>query len=191
MYRMKAASAKPISRTRSIAFVALTVAIMAVSAWVTIPLGPVPFTLQMFAVAFAIVVLSFRECIAAVAGYLLLGACGLPVFSGMRGGIGILAGPTGGFLWGYLFGAAAAALLLWVVGERGALGKRSSFAVELAASALFVAVSYLCGWAQFMAVMGVSPQAAFFAAIAPFVVVDALKIVAAVICARAVKAVVK
>ncbi len=98
---------------------------------------------------------------------------------------------TGGFLWGYLFGAAAAALLLWVVGERGALGKRSSFAVELAASALFVAVSYLCGWAQFMAVMGVNPQAAFFTAIAPFVVVDALKIVAAVICARAVKAVVK
>ena len=45
------------SRTRSIAFVALTVAITAVSAWVTVPLGPVPFTLQIFAVAFMVLVL--------------------------------------------------------------------------------------------------------------------------------------
>ena len=97
------------ARTRSLAFVGLSIAIMAVSAWVTVPLGPVPFTLQMFALVFAIVVLTPRECIAAVTGYLLLGAVGLPVFSGMRGGIGVLAGPTGGFLWGYLLGAAAAA----------------------------------------------------------------------------------
>ena len=50
--------AASVSRTRSIAFVGLAVAIMAVSAWVTVPLGPVPFTLQMFAITFAIVMLS-------------------------------------------------------------------------------------------------------------------------------------
>ena len=83
------------SRTRSIAFVGLTIAVMAVSAWVTIPLGPVPFTLQMFAMAFAVVVLTPREAIAAIAGYLALGAVGVPVFSGMRGGIGVLAGRYG------------------------------------------------------------------------------------------------
>lgn len=97
-------------RTRSVVFVGLTIAIMAVSAWVVVPLGPIPFTLQMFAITFAIVVLSPKEAIAAITGYLLLGAVGVPVFSGMRGGIGVLAGPTGGFLWGYLFGVAAAAL---------------------------------------------------------------------------------
>lgn len=96
-------------RTRSVVFVGLTIAIMAVSAWVVVPLGPIPFTLQMFAITFAIVVLSPKEAIAAITGYLLLGAVGVPVFSGMRGGIGVLAGPTGGFLWGYLFGVAAAA----------------------------------------------------------------------------------
>lgn len=102
-------------RTRSVAFVGLTIAIMAVSAWVVVPLGPIPFTLQMFAIAFAIVVLSPKEAIAAITGYLLLGAVGVPVFSGMRGGIGVLAGPTGGFLWGYLFGVAAAVLFLYAV----------------------------------------------------------------------------
>ena len=79
------------SRTRSIAFVALTVAITAVSAWVTVPLGPVPFTLQIFAVAFMVLVLQPKEAVAAITAYLVLGAVGVPVFSGMRGGIGVLA----------------------------------------------------------------------------------------------------
>ena len=191
MVHAQVASGKTASRSRSVAFVGLTIAIMAVSAWITVPIGPVPFTLQMFALVFAIVVLSPKECICAVAGYLALGAVGLPVFSGMRGGIGVLAGPTGGFLWGYLFGAAAASLLLYVVRARAGKGKRSLAFVEIAAGVLFTAVSYLCGWAQFMAVAGVSAQAAFATAIAPFIVVDLLKIVAAVACARAVRAAVR
>lgn len=202
--------ARPLSRTRSIAFVGLTIAIMAVSACVTVPLGPIPFTLQMFAVTFAIVVLKPQEAIAAIAGYLLLGAIGVPVFSGMRGGVGVLAGPTGGFLWGYLFGVAAAVLLLMVARSRSArreaqadpasaaaltgmqkvLGFLRVAGVEIVAGILFTAISYLCGWAQYMAVAGVGPEAAFLACIAPFVVVDLIKIVAAVACARAVKAIV-
>lgn len=202
--------ARPLSRTRSIAFVGLTIAIMAVSAWVTVPLGPIPFTLQMFAVTFAIVVLKPQEAIAAIVGYLLLGAIGVPVFSGMRGGVGVLTGPTGGFLWGYLFGVAAAVLLLMVVRSRSArreaqadpasaaaltgvqkvLGFLRVAGVEIVAGILFTAISYLCGWAQYMAVAGVGPEAAFLACVAPFVVVDLIKIVAAVACARAVKAIV-
>lgn len=202
--------ARPLSRTRSIAFIGLTIAIMAVSAWVTVPLGPIPFTLQMFAVTFAIVVLKPQEAIAAIVGYLLLGAIGVPVFSGMHGGVGVLAGPTGGFLWGYLFGVAAAVLLLMVVRSRSArrgaqadpasaaaltgvqkaLGFLRVAGVEIIAGILFTAISYLCGWAQYMAVAGVGPEAAFLACIAPFVVVDLIKIVAAVACARAVKAIV-
>lgn len=202
--------ARPLSRTRSIAFVGLTIAIMVVSAWVTVPLGPIPFTLQMFAVTFAIVVLKPQEAIAAIVGYLLLGAIGVPVFSGMRGGVGVLAGPTGGFLWGYLFGVAAAVLLLMVVRSRSArreaqadpasaaaltgmqkvLGFLRVAGVEIVAGILFTAISYLCGWAQYMAVAGVGPEAAFLACVAPFVVADLIKIVAAVACARAVKAIV-
>ena len=100
------------SRTRTIAFTALSIAIIAVSAWITVPIGPIPFTLQMFAVTLAIIVLAPRQAIAAIAGYLVLGAIGVPVFSGMRGGIGVLMGPTGGFLWGYLIGVSVAVGLL-------------------------------------------------------------------------------
>lgn len=76
-----AAVSRQRSKTKSLAFVGLTVAIMVVSAWVTIPIGPVPITLQIFAVAFAIMLLSPKEAIAAVYCYELLGAIGLPVFS--------------------------------------------------------------------------------------------------------------
>ena len=69
--------AKPVSKTRFVVFVGLCIAIMAVSAWVVIPFGPIPFTLQIFAVAFAILVLPPKQCMAAVGGYLLLGAIGV------------------------------------------------------------------------------------------------------------------
>lgn len=210
----KAAAATP-SRTRSVAFVGLTIAIMAVSAWVTIPLGPVPFTLQMFAVTFAIVLLTPAQALAAISGYLLLGAVGLPVFSGMRGGIGVLAGPTGGFLWGYLLGVAAAVFLLHLVRTRTSWGdgRRAvaaspaeaaaltpaqrvgrflrMYGVEVMAGVVFTAIAYACGCVQYAAVAGVGLEAAFMVACAPFVVVDLCKIVAAVTCARAVEAAVR
>lgn len=203
------------ARTRSVAFAGLTVAIMAVSAWVTVPLGPIPFTLQMFAITFAVVVLTPKEAMAAIASYLLLGAVGVPVFSGMRGGIGVLAGPTGGFLWGYLLGVAAAVLFLHVVRsrmengggkkepklsrtERASLtpGRRAllfvrNFGIDLAAGVIFTVIAYACGCAQYMVVGHVDLLTAFLTAVAPFMVVDACKIVAAVICADAVRAAVR
>lgn len=121
-------------RTRSVVFVGLAIAIIAVSAWVTVPIGPVPVTLQMFAITFAIVVLKPKEAVAAIAGYLLLGAVGVPVFSGMRGGIGVLAGPTGGFLWGYLIGVPLACLFLQAV--RSVRAKRARSAAASAPSAV-------------------------------------------------------
>ena len=205
----------PAQRTRSVAFVGLTIAIIAVSAWVVVPIGPIPFTLQMFAITFAIVVLSPKEAIAAITGYLLLGAVGVPVFSGMRGGIGVLAGPTGGFLWGYLFGVAAAVLFLYAVrtklgvaggknaprltrAEKAALTRAQragaflrSFGVEIVAGVIFTAIAYACGCAQYMVVGQVDLATAFLVAVAPFVEVDFCKIVAAVICADAVRAAVR
>ena len=172
------------SRSRAIAFTALTIAIIAVSAWVTIPLGPIPFTLQMFAVTFAIVVLPPRQCVAAIAGYLALGALGVPVFSGMRGGISVLLGPTGGYLWGYLVGVAVAVAVLSLFRARGI----DNFATGVVAGLVFTAIAYVCGWAQFMAISGLDPLAAFLATVAPFIVVDVVKVVAATAVARMVLA---
>lgn len=180
METTKKASASS-DRTRSVAFVGLTIALMAVSAWIIIPLGPVPFTLQMFAITFAVVVLTPKQAAAAIVGYLLLGAVGVPVFSGMRGGIGVLMGPTGGFLWGYLIGVPAAALFL------KAVGRRRNFGCEVAAGVLFTASAYVLGCLQFMAVGQVDFTTAFLTSCAPFIIPDGVKIVAAVACARAVR----
>lgn len=170
------------SRSRSIAFTALSIAIITVSAWITVPIGPVPFTLQMFAVTFAILVLSPKQAISAIAGYLALGAIGVPVFSGMRGGIGVLMGPTGGFLWGYLIGVALAVAILALFRRRGV----DSFAVGMLCGIVFTAVAYGCGWFQYMFVAGVGPLESFLVCVAPFIVVDVLKVAAATAVARTV-----
>lgn len=170
------------SRSRSVAFTALSIAIITVSAWITVPIGPVPFTLQMFAVTFAILVLAPKQAIGAIAGYLALGAIGVPVFSGMRGGIGVLMGPTGGFLWGYLIGVSLAVAVLALFRRRGI----DNFAVGMLCGLVFTAVAYVCGWFQYMFVAGVGPLESFLVCVAPFVIVDVIKIAAATAVARAV-----
>ncbi len=187
-----------VSRTRSIVFVGLSIALLAVSAWISIPFGPVPFTLQTFVVVFAFLVLTPAQCIAAIAGYLVLGAIGLPMFASMRGGIGVLAGTTGGFLWGFLLGAALAMVVRFALTalvhrreneEESASHKVILMVIDFVAGFIFLAVTYVCGWAQLMAVALLSPEAAFIAGVAPFILIDIVKLVAAVLCARAVRAV--
>lgn len=199
---------KSSTRTQSIAFCGLTVALLAVSAWITIPFGPIPFTLQVFVMVFALIALSPKQCMVSLAVYLAIGALGLPVFSAMRGGIGVIMGPTGGFLWGYLVGAALALLVMQILGRRtdalsaaegrvtiqgaSSLGKakgvsRRDIAVSFIGAAVFIVIMYLCGWIQLMAVSGMGPGAAFATAVAPFIIVDVIKTVLGVFTARAVK----
>lgn len=97
------ASIKSTSNARSVSFVGLTIAIMAVSAWVTVPLGPVPFTLQMFAIVFAVAVLKPREAIAAMAGYLILGGGGVAGVLRYAGWFGHLGRAYGRFFVGLVF----------------------------------------------------------------------------------------
>lgn len=180
------------SRTKDIVFCGLIVALMVVSAWVTIPIGLVPVTLQLFVMVFALLLLSPRQFFASLSVYLVLGAIGLPVFSGMRGGIGVIAGPTGGFLWGFLLGALAAYAVFFLLGKRGAnpekeMGKGRLLVAEIAATAAFFVVMYVCGWAQLMFVAGLDPMAAFLAGVAPFVVIDLVKASVAFVAVKAVK----
>ena len=90
--------------------VALFAALIAVCAWVTIP-GSVPFTLQTMGVFLAVGLLGGKRGTAAVLVYILLGAVGMPVFSGFSGGVGRLLGTTGGYIIGFLI----AALAMWAL----------------------------------------------------------------------------
>lgn len=89
---------------RDITFIALSVALMAICSWISVPMT-VPVTLQTFAVFTAAGLLGMKRGTAAVLIYILLGAIGLPVFAGFTGGFGILAGSTGGYIIGFAFSA--------------------------------------------------------------------------------------
>ncbi|WP_430536632.1 biotin transporter BioY [Listeria rocourtiae] len=84
---------------------ALFAVIIAILAQITIPIGPIPLTGQTFAVGLAATILGARNATISVAVYIVLGAIGVPVFAGMTAGLGIIFGPTGGFLIGFLFNA--------------------------------------------------------------------------------------
>lgn len=158
----------------------LSAALLSVSAMVTVPLGPVPLTLQTLVLALLVVALNGKDAVCAVGLYLLLGALGMPVFSGFAGGVGHLLGPTGGFLWGFFLGTACAAALRRIP-------VLPDPAREVAGALVMLAVSYAAGTAQLCWVSGLSPTAALAAGVLPFVGPDLLKLLVGVSAGRAVR----
>ena len=82
---------------------ALFGALIALCSWLCVPIGDIAFTMQTFAVFLTLGLLGGKWGTVTILVYLLLGAVGMPVFTAFRGGIGVLAGVTGGYLWGFLF----------------------------------------------------------------------------------------
>ena len=92
-------------RTKQMVLIALMTAVTCVLGPLSIPLpfSPVPISLTNFAIFLAIFVLGMKSGTISFIIYLLLGAVGVPVFSSFRGGFQVLAGPTGGYLIGFIF----------------------------------------------------------------------------------------
>lgn len=139
-------------------------ALMAVCAWLWVPLGEIAVTMQTFAVFFTLGILGGGKGTVACAAYLLLGAVGLPVFAGFQGGVGVLLGPTGGYLWGFL-GAA----LLYRLLER----RLPRFPLMI----LGMILCYFCGTVWFLTVY---TQAGLWAVllkcVVPYIIPDAVKL---------------
>ena len=85
--------------------IALMVCVITICSWLTIPVA-VPYTMQAFAVFCTLLLLGGRYGLAAIIVYVIMGCMGLPVFSGFRGGIAHIMGPTGGYIIGFIFTAA-------------------------------------------------------------------------------------
>ena len=188
------------SRSRSIVYCAAAIACMAVTAWVTVPIGPVPLSLSPLAIFFTLFALKPRDAFIAICGYVALGAIGLPVFTGFRGGIGALFGPTGGFIMGFVVGACIVLPLSHLLSKRAAFAsdqratflggqvKRGFLLRSLIVGVCFAAIYYVFGWLWLMWVGQLTAEAAFVSAVAPFVVPDLLKMLLAVFLAQAVGA---
>lgn len=159
---------------RSLTRVALFAAVLAVFSQVAIPLpSGVPVTLQTFAVALIGYTLGVREGALAVLVYLLLGAVGVPVFAGLKGGAMLFAGLTGGFLWGFVPAAAVAGI-----------GKGRALPVALACGVLGLLLLHALGLGQFVLVSGMPVAKALFTVSVPFLPKDILSVVVALFLAR-------
>lgn len=90
-------------KAKNMALCGLFAALLALCAWLSFPLGDAMITLQTFGIFLCLGILGGKRGTISILVYLLLGAVGLPVFSGFRGGIGTLLGVTGGYLTGFLF----------------------------------------------------------------------------------------
>ncbi|MDM8275204.1 biotin transporter BioY [Enorma phocaeensis] len=166
--------------SREIARIAVCVALLAVSSWVSIPLGPVPFTLQTMVLAMLPVVLAGRGAAWAVGAYLVLGGIGFPVFAGFMGGVGVLCGPTGGYLVGFLFGELLASLV------RDARALPSATRLPLALVVLLL-TSYVLGTAWFVLSSGSDVATALLLCVVPFAVPDVVKMACGAALGRAVR----
>lgn len=170
-------------KTKRICMIGIFAALMAVCAWITIP-GPVPFTLQTFAVFLAILSLGGRDGFISILVYILLGAVGLPVFSGFRGGVGVLLASTGGYLVGFLLSA----LLMMLFEKKGLtaqiLSAAGAMVTYFAFGTAWYAVVYTAGGKAF------SLTAVLMACVVPFVLPDILKIALAFVIAKRIKPIV-
>lgn len=174
---------QPRSRTSEMVTAALVVALMAAAAWITLPtIGSVPFTLQVFVVVLAALLLSPGWAAAALGLYVALGAIGLPIFSGAKGGIGVLMGPTGGYLTGFVVGVVLGALV-----RDGLRRQFTPLVGDVAAATVVVVASYLLGALQLAAVAKLGPATAFATGVLPFIGLDAAKAAVAIAVANAVR----
>lgn len=156
---------------RGMAFTALMAALICVAAPFVIPLGAVPLSLATFAVYLAGALLGGWRGAAAVCIYLLIGAVGLPVFSGFAGGLGQLFGVTGGFLVGYIPCALMTGLFCDSFPQRG-----WSMALGMALGTL---CCYALGVIWYTVLTGADIPAALAVCVVPFLPADGLKIAAA------------
>lgn len=172
------------SRTQSIAKCAVLVALLIVSCFFTIPLGPVPFTMQTAVVILIALLCTPAEAAAATGVYLIMGTVGLPVFSGMTGGI---MRPSGGFIISYVVGSVAASALRGQMERMGLNCGAGRIFADVVTAACIIVVSDIIGWIWLMFFNNLDAYSAFLAADAPYIAIDCVKAVVTVGVAQAVR----
>ncbi|MEU0491771.1 biotin transporter BioY [Nocardiopsis changdeensis] len=146
-----------------IAVFAAFIAVLSISGQITVPLSPVPITLQTLGIMLAPALLGWKRGTLAVAVFLVLGLAGLPLFAGGAGGLGVLAGPSAGFIVSWI----PAALVIGFLTDLMVRGGRYRFWAGLAVNVLGgVLVVYAVGVPWLGVAMGNDHLAALVAMVA-------------------------
>ena len=174
------------SRTKMLTVTGLMTAVICIVGPVSIPIpvSPVPVTLTNFAVCIAVYVLGLKAGTVSCLIYLCLGAAGLPVFSAFSGGIGKLAGPTGGYLVGYIPSALFGALVMKLLGKNILI---ASFFSAVVSTVFF----YVVGLPWLSLMLDLPLSGTLGAGLFPFIFGDVLKIIVATLVTPSVRSRVK
>jgi biotin transport system substrate-specific component len=160
------------------AYASMFGALTALGAYIMIPLPPIPVTMQTLFVFLAGSLLGGYLGAMSQVVYILLGVIGLPVFAGGKAGAGVLLGPTGGYLIGFVLGA-------YILGRLASLRPRPGFLWLVFSMAVSLVVIYACGVTQLMFVAKLSLPKALAVGVLPPLPGDAAKmVVAALICIK-------
>lgn len=170
------------AHTISIVYMAMFIALITVCSWISIPVG-IPFTLQTFAMFVTIGLIGTKRGTISIALYVLLGAVGVPVFSGFKGGFSTLLGPTGGYIIGFVIGGFVTGIIIDL------FGKKKDVILLACAMLAGLLVCYAFGTAWFMVVYAQNGSAivltsALALCVVPFIIPDCLKIALAIFLTR-------
>lgn len=171
---------------QSMIFVALFSTLMCVGAWLHFP-SPVPASMQTFVVFCALGLLGCRKTFFMLVLYVLLGALGLPVFSGFTGGIGALSGPTAGFIWGFLLGVPA-----FYIFEK----KFRTEKPVIIGYIIYILLHYIPGalWYCYFTTQGITLHgilSSSLVTVVPFIIPDAIKLLLSFVTVKRLKKVIK
>ena len=160
---------EPKQNTKALTTTAMMTAVLCVLGPLSLPIGPVPVSLATLGIYLTMYILGTKRGVIACLLYVLIGLVGLPVFSGFSGGITKLAGPTGGYIVGYL-------PMAWVTGLVVTRFEKKPLlcivGMELATWML-----YLMGTAWLAYSAGMTFGKAFGIGVLPFILPDLIKIV--------------
>ncbi|WP_407933998.1 biotin transporter BioY [Aquibacillus rhizosphaerae] len=155
------------SKLRVIIICGIFAAITAILAQIEIPIPIVPISGQTLAVGLTATIIGSRYGAIAMICYALLGATGLPVFAGFKGGVQVLIGPTGGYIFGFILAAYVTGLIL----------EKTKFTITMAmiANTIGMIITLAFGATQLKFVLDMTWGQALVTGVYPFIVVGLIK----------------
>ena len=173
--------------TKQLASAAMGIALITVCSWISVPTA-VPFTLQTFAICLISALFGLKPALCTVGGYILLGAIGVPVFSGFAGGVGVLLGKTGGYILGFVLTGVSYLIAVKAFGENRW--------IKIAALVIGLIACYAVGTAWFMYIYlrdvgTIGLVTVLTWCVFPFILPDFVKMALALVVAKRVKPVIK
>ena len=158
-------------KARNMALCGLFTAVLAICAWISVPMGDTVITLQTFGIFLTLGLLGGKRGTVTVLVYLLLGAIGAPVFSGFRGGLGALLGTTGGYIFGFM----STSMLYWIM-----TSIKDTPRIRLIAMVLGLLLCYICGswWymTRYLTAAQTTLGLVLLKCVVPYLLPDAIKL---------------